>query len=125
VAEVAIFVNEKSKINPKDPARATVHNFRPKKHKLTGRLEKSSSCLEELDEAMKWETLQRGSIRPVLGRAELAADHVREVEGLCLEADWEPERHVNILGWDDDHGSLATRAQALYVRHRFVLKPQE
>ena len=81
-------------------------------------------CLEELPEDEGWNLLQRGSVRPVLGRAELKVEDIRLTE-LSVEADWVPDRHVNLIGWTDDPAHETSVAQQLLDCHRFVAKPQE
>ena len=123
VSVVSIFVNENSKIERGEPARARVNQFRPKKNPQTSRLEKSSLCLEEIDAQEGWRRLQECSIRQVLGRADLRASQVNDVE-LSLDADWQPERHVNIIDLPEAEELIGDMAQKLYRAHVFARRAQ-
>ena len=88
-----------------------------------GRYEKSSLCLEEVNDEDAWARLQAGSIRPVLGRADLLAQDIR-FQTLQLDADWEPEGHVNIINWPATELQIQEIALELFRVHAFALRKQ-
>lgn len=123
VSEVSIFINEARKIEKAEPPRARIDNFRPRRNKETGRLEKSSFCIDEMREPDCWQMLSNAStVRPVLGRADLHALDILEAE-LSLEANWVPERHVDLIGWREDHAQETSSLMHLLKCHRFKPKP--
>ena len=77
--------------------------------------------MDGLSEPEKWKTLDRHSDKPVVARSELTESAVSAV-GLSLDPDWKPERHVNIVGWNDDLGAQKSAAQHLSVIQRCVIR---
>lgn len=124
VATLSIYVNESRRIDKSQPERAGFKNFLPRPNKQTNRLEKSTLCLQEVDEELAWNLLQHASpVREVLGRADLDVADIL-LTGLELDIDWTPERHVNLIAWPADapeaEADRTTIAQSLHKAHRWV-----
>ena len=116
VNEIAIGLNEKSKFRGQPPV-AKSSNFNPRLYK--GRLELSSYCVDGLDDAGRWTLLDRHSNKPPIpARTELDSVHVYEA-GLALDPNWDPERHVNVIGWPDQDDAQKSAAQLLHACQRF------
>lgn len=116
---VAIGLNQlKSKANKVPLARARV--FEPDLE--NGRYELSTFCVDELNEDERWELLGL-HVRPqVVARAELTTAAIRNA-GLTPDPDWDPERHVNVIGWPDDEAEQKIIAQtSLANMQKFSLR---
>lgn len=75
--------------------------------------------MDELDEAGRWAVLDANTNKPpVKGRAELGRAHFL-AEGLTVVPDWDPARHVNIVGWPDDEDQVVQISQQLYACQAF------
>ncbi len=119
VAAVATWVNESNGIDGRvEPPRATAKIFRPRL--FDGRWEFSTYCHEELSEAEIWALLQQFSERKILGRAELRS-HFIVGEGLQLDPNWDPERHVDVVGWPQEKADHKSIIQSFVANHRLVL----
>lgn len=116
ISTVAIWVNEKSKIQG-TPPRAKAKNFLPRP--FEGRLELSTYCLEELQIGEQWDLLDSHSPKAVLGKAELHATDIKD-ERLALDPNWDPERHVNVVDWPEPDEAQKQIAQALLAKQRFT-----
>ena len=123
---VAISANQSRKVG-KSPVRGNASLFKPRL--FNGRLELSSFCVDGLDDEQRWQLLDapNGSPPiPVVGRAEILPSVFAEA-GLHLDDDWDPERHVNVLGWPEQVDQMLTIRQHLVANHEFfarVLPPQ-
>lgn len=117
--EVALGINEKGKFNSTPVARVRV--FMPRLEE-SGQHELSSYCVDGLPEEDRWELLAP-HVSPLLARVELPTDAIRHA-GLTVDPDWDPERHVNIVGWPPSLEERKAIAQeALAKVQRFVLRP--
>lgn len=106
---LGIGLNERSKFTAEPKAKAK--NFMPRPH--NGVLELSSYALDDLEEPAVWTLFDLHLSKPALARAELTPDHV-SVAQLHLDPNWEPERHVNIVGWPADEFDQKNVAQVLH-----------
>ena len=106
---VAIGLNEKGKRDA--VPKAKVRNFKPRL--IGNRLELSSFCIDELSDLDIWVLLDQHLDKPAIGRADLGTVVFADV-GLNHVPDWDPERHINILGWPADEEVQASIAQSLY-----------
>jgi hypothetical protein len=73
--------------------------------------------MDGLTEAGRWEVLDRHSNKPPIpARSEFTRVSLSEASTeLYFDPDWEPERHVNILGWEKlDDAALVSSTQSLY-----------
>jgi hypothetical protein len=77
--------------------------------------------MDELDEPQRWDLL-RMHVKPIVGRAEILQQHFVD-NGLNPIPDWDPERHVNIVGWPSAEEERTSIAQALYAEQRFFPAP--
>ena len=102
------------------PPKAKVRQFQPDLY--NGRWELSTFSVDGLDDASKWGLMDLHSDKPVVAKSELATSDVT-VAGLLLAPDWDPERHVNLLGWPDTEDGRKSMAQVLHAKQRFVLRP--
>lgn len=119
VDELGIGLNEKNKIEKSPPA-AKSRNFKPRLDKSSGQLELSTFCIDELDNEQRWQLLDSVSDKPpILGRAEIRKDRFVRA-GLTADPDWNPARHVNIVGWPKDEDDRLVVVQELYAAHAFV-----
>lgn len=75
--------------------------------------------MDDLEGPQRWELLQANANKPLYGRTELAAVVFVE-EGLTADPDWDPERHVNIIGWPDEEEVRKGISQSLYAAQRFI-----
>lgn len=106
---IALGANELRKLQGKPPKIRT-RQFRPRLE--GGRWELSTFCMDGLPEQERWLLLE-AHVRPqVVARAEVGPVHVESAQ-LLLDPDWNPERHVNIVGWPDEEDAQLSRAQVL------------
>jgi hypothetical protein len=116
---VGIGLNESGKYSGKPP-RAKIKTFKPSLYE--GRLELSTYSMDALQDPARWDLLDSHSNKPPIpARCELGAADVAEAE-LALELDWEPERHVNLIGWSGEEEKQASAAQALHRAHKLFLR---
>lgn len=115
---VAIGLNERGKQD--GVPKAKVRNFKPRL--IAGRLELSSFCVDEMDDQEVWVLLDSHLDKPAIGRAQLGVARVAG-EGLEPHPDWDPERHVNILGWPAEEERQASLAQMLYGIQTYLRRP--
>ena len=115
---VAIGLNEMGKANKVPQARNRV--FQPDLE--NGRYELSTFCVDELEEEDKWQLLEL-HVRPrVVARADLTTAAIRAA-GLIPDPDWDPERHVNVVGWPEDEAEQKIIAQtSLATMQRFAVR---
>lgn len=73
-------------------------------------------CLDGLAEAQTWQLLDQHlatATRPhIPARADFVVRSIREV-GLAVDPNWDPPRHVSIVGWPDTEDAQATRVHQL------------
>lgn len=117
--QVAIGLNEKSKQD--GVPKAKVKNFKPRPCE-GGRLELSSFCIDELQDPSIWELLDKHLNKPAIGRSDLGLEGVSGV-GLQADPDWDPERHVNLLGWPPEEEHQTAIAQKLYGIQSYSKRP--
>jgi hypothetical protein len=80
--------------------------------------------MDEFTEDERWALLDQHCDRDqVVARSELAHAAVLEAN-LLLDPDWDPERHVNILGWKRDTAADKSSAQVLLDRQRCIARAQ-
>lgn len=118
--DVAIGINEPSKLNKKPAARVRV--FKPSREP-SGVWALSTFCVDQLDDQGRWDLLGQ-YINPLVARVELHTNIFRKA-GLTVDADWVPERHVNILDWPDDEEartSTSIAQEALCKAQRLVVR---
>lgn len=60
----------------------------------------STFCIDNLSDS-EAVALIEGATRKQHAHAVIKADAIRDI-GLQIDPDWQPERHVNIVGWGDD-----------------------
>lgn len=112
---LGIGLNESSKYNASG---AKARSLRPKL--VADRYELSSYCMDGLSEAARWELLDLHSDKPpIRARAEFNIFVILEA-GLTTEIDWEPPRHVNIVGWPNEEERRKSAQQVLVARQIFV-----
>ncbi|MBL8297523.1 MAG: hypothetical protein JNN30_04155 [Rhodanobacteraceae bacterium] len=110
--------NEKKKLD-KVP-RGKVKHFKPQLH--DGRLELSLFCMDELSESERWALLDKHSDKkPIPARSELSTASILQA-GLSIDANWEPERHVNVLNWPEDEVEQTNSAQCLYAAQTLFMR---
>jgi hypothetical protein len=78
--------------------------------------------MDRLSDDERWRLLQLHLNKPICGRTELAKQKFID-QGLAAMADWNPERHVNIVGWPDVEEERKVIAQALYASQLFIPLP--
>jgi hypothetical protein len=121
VEVVGIGWNEMNKLNQvATEPKAKPRCFLPKME-ANGRWERSSFCMDGLGESAKWNILDRHSDKPVVARSDLLKAVVSDAQ-LSLDPDWDPERHVNIVGWADDRAAQKSAAQLLSRDQRCELR---
>jgi hypothetical protein len=86
-----------------------------------GILALSTFCVDQLEEEQRWELLRK-HVNPIFGRTELPKQKFIK-EGLTPIPDWQPDRHVNIVGWPAAEEECKSIAQALYDEQRFIPIP--
>ena len=74
-----------------------------------------------LSEDAIWELGESLRKQSLLGRADIAAAVVSDVE-LAIEADDIPHRHANIVGWPDDQSAVKLKALELSERAHLSLR---
>lgn len=117
---LGIGLNERGKYNSKPEAK--LRYFLPRLHE--GELELSTFALDGLEEEGVWALLDQhvgGNGKRALARAEITPVHVREAE-LQVDPNWEPERHVNIVGWPPEEPEQRSRAQVLYSKQKCIVR---
>lgn len=96
--------------------------FRPKPNRATGRLELSTFCVDDLSRDEAVSVIESATHRRQHAHAVVKAGSLEEI-GLKADADWTPERHVNVIGWSDasdsEHGSMS-QAQRIVRMVRYV-----
>lgn len=113
VHAIAVGANQHSKVSGKPPRIKTKH-LKPRQAQ-SGRWELSSFCMDGLAEEERWSLLAQ-HVRPeVVARAELLPSDVHDAK-LGLDVDWDPERHVNIVGWPELEVEQVSVAQVLSDR---------
>jgi hypothetical protein len=110
---VAVGVNETTKLNKAPPALKAKH-FRPRPEE-SGRLALSTYCIDELDDEACWILLELHVKPAVVARAELLVQVLRDA-GLTADADWDPERHVNIIDWPTADEEIVSISQEVLFR---------
>lgn len=118
VEVVARGVFEKSKFSSMPP-RAKTKIFQPVP--FQGRWELSTFSMDGLDSFARWNVLDSNSSRATVGRSELTCSSIEEI-GLSVDPNWEPERHVNVVGWPDAEDARLSLAQALRDKQEFILR---
>jgi hypothetical protein len=112
---LGIGLNERGKFNSAPEAKVRV--FMPRPHE--GVFELSSYALDDLDEPQIWELLDRHLNKGALARVELTPAHVLSAD-LQVDPNWDPERHVNIVGWPSEEHEQKSRAQVLHACQRCI-----
>ena len=102
--------------------------FMPRLIESTRRFELSSFCIEAMCEHDVWNHLGkhcgRGLTHPIYGRGDFVGSVcVNATPVLPLDPDWNPPRHVNILGWGQKCSHLS-QAQVIRAASRSHLNPQ-
>lgn len=110
---VAVGVNETSKLNKAPPALKAKH-FRPRAEE-SGRLALSTYCMDDLSDGQCWELLALHVKPAVVARAELPTQVFRDSR-LEVDPDWDPERHVNVIGWPAADEEIASITQEVLFR---------
>lgn len=119
IQTLGIGLNEKRKFGGAPP-KAKIRSFKPSMH--NGRLELSTFCLDGLDESARWQLLDEHSNKsPIPGRAELSVDDISSAE-LDIDADWDPERHVNVIGWPKEEERQRSCQQVLLASQAFYAR---
>jgi hypothetical protein len=100
----------------------------PRFDETASRFELSTFCLEALCDRDAWNHLQehcaKGLDHPIYGRADFVGRVCETANpALCLDPDWEPPRHVNILGWGEKSSHLS-HAQVIIAACQSHLNPQ-
>lgn len=111
----------KSKVENSSPPRAKLRVFAPRLE-ASGQFELSTFCVDQLEEPERWVLLDAHSDKPVVGRSELPRSVFVDV-GLEPVADWDPERHVNVVGWPAAEEARVSIGQRLHAAQVFVLRP--
>ena len=93
------------------------------------RFELSSFCIEAMSEAEAWNHLgnhcTQGLGRPLYGRADFVGRVCETTTpALSLHPDWDPSRHVNILGWGGEKSSRLSQALVIVAAAQSHLNPQ-
>lgn len=86
-----------------------------------GRWELSTYCLDGLQGDGVWSLLDLHSDRPVVGRSDLLSAAISEF-GLRVDPNWDPERHVNVIGWPAAEEERKSLSQALHAKQSFLLR---
>lgn len=113
VHAIAVGANQHSKVAGKPPRIRTKH-LKPRRAE-SGRWELSSFCMDGLAECERWLLLAQYVKPDVVARAELLPSDVQDAT-LTLDVDWNPERHVNIVGWPELEIEQVSMAQVLSDR---------
>lgn len=104
---VAVGVNESKKLN-KAPLSLKAKHFRPRPEGC-GRMALSTYCVDDLDDAERWQLLELHVKPAVVARAELFVKVIRDAQ-LTVDSDWDPDRHVNVIGWPESDEAITTLA---------------
>jgi hypothetical protein len=102
--------------------------FMPRFIERHQRFELSSFCIEAMGEDDAWNHLgehcTKGLVRPLYGRADFVGRVCETATpALSLNPDWDPPRHVNILGWGEKSSHLS-QAQVIVAAAQSHLNPQ-
>ena len=114
VEVVARTINEKGKYRfgqKGAPDRPRVQAFQVDVNESTERLELSTFCMDGLEEEDRWTLLRMHGDRRVFGRTEFGPAIIQEFN-LTLDPDWDPERHVSVIGWPENE----TMRQSLILK---------
>ena len=117
---VAIGLNERSKYTAEPKAK--LKNFKPRLNSSTGAWELSSFSVDQLESEAVWDLLDRNLNKPALGKAELETAVVVELAKLKADPDWDPERHVNVVGWPQSEEEVTSAAQVLFAKQACALR---
>jgi hypothetical protein len=94
--------------------------FRAKLNPSSGRVELSTFCIDNLSDSEAVELIE-GATRRQHAHAVIKTESIVEI-GLQIDPDWQPERHVNIVGWADDpnaeHVIMATAQRIVHAVDR-------
>jgi hypothetical protein len=122
IDEVARGVNESRKISRlEDPHRLKLKQFEPSFDDRIGALALSTFYLGDLATNDQWALLD-SSVRPsAVAYAALERALVQSA-GLQLDPDWDPERHVNLIGWPADEVERRDAQHVLFRGHRLITR---
>ena len=84
--------------------------LQPYANEATGRLELSTFCVDGLDEPAKFALLALHG--KVYGKTELAVALIEKFK-LGIDPNWNPEKHVDIIGWPLDFDERHALSQAM------------
>jgi len=118
---VAIGLNERSKFSG-EPPKAKKKYFRPRD--VDGVKELSTFSVDGLSDEARWTLLDAQLTKaPIPARSELRKEAFAAAE-LQQHPDWEPERHVNIIGWPASEDAIDSAAQVLYAHQSCVRRSE-
>ena len=106
----------------KDPLRPKHMVFEPVFSASTSRFEMSAYCIDNLSDAEKWKLLiartstGRNSSLKAAAEVELRILDLIEPSALTCDANWQPERHVNVIGWESSREGKLSQQQSLAVQ---------
>lgn len=110
VTSVSLGVNEDRKFS-RQTLRLRNRYFQPRL--IGARLELSTFCIDLLSDDETWGLLDQHCDRPaVVARVDISVNFIRE-NGLEIEPDWDPERHVNVLRWPLDEDARKSLCQVI------------
>lgn len=112
----------------KQPPYPKVVACMPRLEASTSRLELSTFCIEAMCDRDAWHHLGEhcasGLTHPIYGRADFVGKVCETaVPALSPDPDWDPPRHVNILGWGEKSCHLS-QAQVIVAASKSHLNPQ-
>jgi len=126
---VAIRRKNEMKHPENQPPYSKVVVFMPRFVDRTQHFELSSFCIEAMCEDDAWNHLGKhcgkGLTHPIYGRGDFVGSVcVNATPVLSLDPNWNPPRHVNILGWSDERCFQLSQAQVIRAASRSNLNPQ-
>jgi hypothetical protein len=78
--------------------------------------------MDDLSDGERWLLLdEHSNNKPIPARTELTTSAIA-LAGLVLDADWNPARHVNIVGWPQEEEQRQSCQQVLLAEQRFFLR---
>lgn len=124
---LAFAITENSKMNgPRNALRPRTLRTSIVANPDTGRLELSTYCTDELSADEIWVILDRSvPIHSPAGhpaRIDFDAKHLQTID-LLLDANWDPERHVDLYHWPQNENDHDAMIQLLVRKYRPMLRP--
>lgn len=132
ISTVSFGLNEKNKYS----TRPKEEKPRPKSRALMprryeGRLELSTFCIEGMADQDAWMFLDKMLVGddtvepfpPIPARVDIEVQLIHECE-LDIDANWQPERHVDVIGWPFEEEAQKSITQVMSAKTLATTRPE-